>query len=178
MKTMLEAHASVFAELEAISPKCKIFTIASGASLDASYLGLYGKRMTFDDFDSKGTAQAVKVMFAAKWDSAFDLFTAANGLMQDMGNMSTTVTNKEYGYTDKVSNNDNVPAFDVETPQLEKQTERELSHNDTINKETVTSDSRDISRFGAGFNYLQKNLINDIVFRDLNALATLSIHTL
>lgn len=177
MKTMREANASVFAEMQLIAPTCKIFQIANGATLDAHYLSLYGNRMTFDDFDSQGTAQALKVMFSENWDNAFDLFAASGNLMPDMGNMTSTVTMKEYEYTDNVTDNDSLPAFDSTDLQTDKNSVKELRH--TVNKdvETVKSDSRDISRFGTAFSYLQKNLLHDIVYKDLNSLATLSIHT-
>lgn len=176
MQTMNDAKAAIFVELQAILPTCKIFTIAQGTELDTAYLALYGNRYTYDTFDSSATAQAVKVMYADNWDRAYDLFLASGNLMIDLGNQSTTTTTKDYGYTDIVSTNDSVPAFDADTPQLDKQTDRELTH--TVNNDTTTvkSDSKDISRFGVAYNYLQKRLINDIVFADINKLATLSIH--
>lgn len=176
MQTMRNAKASIFAELQAILPTCKIYNVASGAELDATYLALYGDRYTYDTFDSGATAQAVKVMYADNWDRAYDLFLASGNLMIDLGNQSTTTTTKDYGYTDTVSTNDSVPAFDVDTPQLDKQTDRELTHTVNNDTETVKSDSKDINRFGTAYNYLQKQLINDIVFADINKLATISIH--
>lgn len=177
MKTMSEANASVFAELQLIAPTCKIFQIANGASLDAHYLSLYGNRMTFDDFDSQGTAQALKVMFSENWDNAFDLFTASGSLMREMGNATTTITTKEFDYTDSVTNVEKLPAFDSADLQTDKDGTKELNHKVNVDKETIQSDSKDISRFGTAWQYLQKNLLCDIVYKDLNSLATLSIHT-
>lgn len=175
MQTMNNAKASVFAELQNILPDCKIFTIAQGTELDAAYLALYGNRYTYDTFDSSATANAAKVLYADSWDRAYDLFLASGNLMIDLGNQSTTTTIKDYGYTDIISTNDSVPAFDIDTPQLDKQTDRELTHTVNNDTETVKSDSKDISRFGTAYNYLQKRLINDIVFADVNKIATLSI---
>lgn len=174
---MNEANASIFAELQKINPDCKIYQIAQGVDLDAQYLALYGNRMTFDDFDSQGTAQAVNVMYAGNWDSAYDLFAASGNLMIDMGNMTSTVTTKQYEYTDTVANTDSLPAFDSVDLQTDKKSDRELTHKVNTDMETVQSDSKDISRFGTAYNYLQKNLIRDIVYKDVNKLATLSIHT-
>lgn len=177
MKTMNDANASVFAELQKINADCKIFLVAQGTELDAEYLALYGNRMTFDDFNSQGTANALNVMCASNWDNAYDLFLASGKLMIDMGNMTSTVTTKQYDYTDTVANVDSLPAFDNAELQTDKKTDRELTHKVNTDTETVQSDSKDISRFGTAWNYLQKNLIRDIVYRDLNKLATLSIHT-
>lgn len=177
MKTMNEANASVFTELQLINPDCKIFQIENGKSLDAHYLLLYGNRMTFDDFDSQGTANAVNALYVQNWNDAFDLFTSSGELMKDMGNMTSTVTTKDYEYTDSINDTQKLPAYDSVDLQTDKDNTKSLTHKDVTNVETVKSDSRDISRFGVAFNYLQKNLLHDIVYKDLNALATLSIHT-
>lgn len=177
MKTMRELNASVFSELQLANPDCKIFQIANGKSLDVYYLSLYGNRMTFDDFDSQGTANAVNALFVRNWDNAFDLFTASGNLMQEMGNATTTITTKELDYTDSVTNVEKLPAFDSIELQTDKDGTKELNHKVNVDKETVQSDNKDISRFGTAYNYLTKNLIVDIVYKDLNKLATLSIHT-
>lgn len=177
MKTMNEAGASVFAELFKIEPNCKIFQIASGENLDTAYLAKYGERMTFDDFSSIGTAQTLKVLNCANWDNAYDLFLASNDLIPALGNSSTTNTTKEYAYIDTVSDNESLPAFDSEITQLDRETNRTLNHDVSKDSTIETKDTKDISRFGAIYNYLQKHLINDIVYKDLNSLATLSIHT-
>lgn len=177
MKTMSEAKASVFKELQAINPDCKIFQIASGEALDVHYLSLYGNRMTFDDFDSVGTASAVSALYASTWDNAFDLFASSGNLMIDMGNSASTITTKDYEYTDSVNDVQKLPAYDAVDLQTDKDNTKSLTHKVNIDKETVQTDSKDISRFGVAYSYLQKNLLCDIVYKDLNALATLSIHT-
>lgn len=176
MKKINELNPTIFVELEKILPDLKLFTLDNGDSLDSLYIFKYGERVTTDNLDSVKVAGYLKTLYSKNWDKAFDLFTAGDNLMIDFGNMSSKVTTKEYGYTDTVSDLESVPAFDVETAELDRKNERSLVHVDDVNKTTVTQDDKDISKFNASWEYITKNYIDDVIFNDVNKLITMRVH--
>lgn len=176
MKKIREMDLTIFADLETLVPDLKLFTLEDGVNLDTLYIFKFGDRFVPDDIDSSKVARFLKTLYSANWDKAFDLFTAGDSLMKDFGTMGTKETVKEYGYTDTVSDVESVPAFDIPTPELDKQNEKTLKHIDDVNKVTVTEDNRDISKFKDSWEYILVNYIEDIIFNDVNKLITYKIH--
>lgn len=174
--TIRENNPTIFEQLQVLLPDCKIFLVADGVDLDELYIFKYGNRQTLDDLDSNKTAKYCKMLYADKWDSAYDLITTAQGLMLDMGNMKSTVTTKEYGYTDTVTDTEKIPAFDLPNAELDRQTDRSLTHIDNVNKTTVLSDDKNIDSFNRAVNVLKVDLIDNVVFADVNRLITYRLH--
>lgn len=171
-----ELNPDIFTELELLIPDLKLFTLEDGANLDTLYIFKFGDRFIPDDLESPKVARYIKTLYAINWDKAFDLFTAGDNLMKDFGTMGTKETVREYGYTDTVSDLESVPAFDVATPELDKQNEKTLKHIDDVNRVTVTEDNRDISKFKDSWEYILINYIENIIFNDVNKLITYKIH--
>lgn len=170
--TIAEKNPTIFEQLQVLKADCKIFTIAEGVDFDDLYIFRYGYRSTLDDLDSSKVAKYCKMMYCDKWDSAYDLIVESHKLMVDLGNMKSTVITREYGYTDTIGTLESVPAFDVEQAELDRQTDRTLSHIEDKNKTTTLSDNKDLKDFNTAYNTLMRDLIDNIVFADLNKLIT------
>lgn len=171
-----ELNPTIFVELEKLLPDLKLFTLENGDNLDSLYIFKYGERKTTDNLDSAKVAGYLKTLYSKNWDKAFDLFTAGDNLMADFGSMKSKVTTKEYGYTDTVSDIESVPAFDVETAELDRQNEKSLKHTDDVNTTTVLEDDKDISKFNKAWEYIMVNFIDDVIFNDVNKLITVRVH--
>ena len=176
MKRIKEVNPTIFVDLETLSPELKLFTLEDGVNLDILYIFKFGERFIPDDLESQKVARFIKTLYAVNWDKAFDLLTAGDKLIPDFGSMSTKETVKEYGYTDTISDLESVPAFDVDTPELDKQNEKTLNHTDDVNKTLVTEDKRDMSNFKDSWEYVLVNYIENIIFNDVNKLITYKIH--
>lgn len=181
MTKLNEIKPSIFAELEKIAPDNNLFVVfGTGEELDNIYLYEYGERMTNDDLNSIKTAQYIKTIYLDRWDKAFELFSASDKTLPNIGSQETETTTHKLQYTDTITDTDIVPSFDSTENNIDRLNDRTLTHNEVtdgnINERVRIKDKQSLYNFNTSFEYLRKNYLNDIVFHDVNTLITMYIH--
>lgn len=165
--TIKEANLTIFEKLEALDNTIKLFTVADGQRLDLMLVFAHGKTtLIADDADSETIAKYALTFFRERWDASFDLFASANASMIDLGDSKTTRTEHKRIFTSSRNELEQISAYN-DADFADKENRNYRDGNETNATETVTDESKNIKNFAMSWEYLQKNYINDIVFRDV-----------
>lgn len=181
MVKISELKPTIFSELEKIEPNIKLFEIiGSGQELDDLYIMMYGDRMVNDWLDSVKTAKYLKMIYVSSWDNAYYLFKNTGDILPDLGQSGVKTTLREYMYTDTTRDVSSVPSFDSVELNVETQGDTTFTHDEyrdgNINRETITTDNRDIKDFKKSFEFLMVHWVQDVVFNDVNRFITSYVH--
>lgn len=174
--TIKESKLTIFETLEKLDGDIKLFRLADGSQLDLMLIFSHGQvTLIADDADSETIARYSIAFFKARWDAAFDLFESANLSMADLGNASTKVTESKRMFRSSRNELEQISAYN-DTDFADKENRDYKDENNVSATETVTDENKNIKNFNASWEYLQKNYINDIVFRDILHLIGKSIY--
>lgn len=173
---LIDSKLEIFAAIEVAAPDLKIFTLESGEKLDLAFIFRHGLvTLLQDNYKSEDIAGFALTLYKQKWDAAFDLFTAANDAMPDIGAASVKITTIKRLYTASRNEIEQVSAFN-ESDFADKENRDYGDSSDMDETRTETLSDKSIKNFDVSWEYLQKNYIDDILFRDILNLISISVY--
>ena len=167
-----------------------IFDYIPDTSLNVIFHANFANRFLTDfanDNDVDTVAKAIADLYGRKWDSLLAEYISSIDSLAEYAQVyretvrSANSTNMDRNTVSKVSAFNDVSASPVGDDFVDNNSDNETtSSTDTGEKvrEYTLQKVKDSQHYTDVLNYLQKNIISDIIFTDVNSMLTLCIFTL
>jgi hypothetical protein len=179
MKKVSEITFNLFEEIEKIQT-LQVFSIFPAKILDSYYSVLFASRYLTNYAEitqMSDIANLIVGMFSNKWDTLTNRMIDLNA---DVGAYSTKTTHDKLTTSkdDNTRNTTNtVSPYDSTDFVNDNKTDEIYSDNGIVNEAyTTTVQNLSSDEINTTIDYLQKNLLSDIIFTDINQILTLHIY--